>query len=361
MSAAASDTRTAERNPVTSTTSPTVSPLSTATDTAANSGTGSRDSGLAVILAPVGDALRALIRRDPAAISTLRALAADGRITAVLLGAESLQAESAQTESLQTESRQGDVAHTESRQGDVAHTDPSALAAVLARAVPGLGVIVTTSSTNDHPYNFARRSLTLDHLTGARAGVLFAAGDPHEAERIRVVRELWNSYPVSSIVGDRGTGVFAVLDNVRDIAHVGDHYSVAGALNTPSSRQGEPVSLLFSADGSGAGTVDIVLVGDVSQIPADTAGSLYYLLSSVVDDAASTASTTPGQLAGRVLTVANLDDTATLETSVPATSPATSPAAGAALAPHATLRESLGLAERSIDLSARPLTFEGTK
>lgn len=278
-----------------------------------------------VILAPVGDAVTALVSRDAATLEALRRLHIEGRIDALLLGAGSLT-------------------------GDVPRTDPAALAAVLSRAVPGLGVIATALRTNDHPYNLARRTLTLDHLTGARSGVLFAAGDPHEAERVRVVRELWNSYPVSSIVGDRETGVFAVLDGVRDINHNGAHYRVAGALNTPSSRQGEPVSLLFSADGSGAGSVDIVVVRDDSVIPAaaaDTHGSHYYLLTDAAGAAAAAAATgAASRAAGIIVTVPGLAAAAEL--------PAAPTTGG-------TLRETLGLAPRTLDLSDRPHTFEGSR
>lgn len=277
----------------------------------------------AVILAPVGAALDALVARDAEAVGVLADAHASGRVDAVLIGLP------------------------EGRR----RTDPAALAVVLSRAVPGLGVIATAARTDDHPFNLARRTLGLDHLSGARGGVLFAAGDEAEPERIRVVRELWNSYPVSSIVGDRENGVFAVLDDVRDIAHAGEHYRVAGALNSPSSRQGEPVSLLLAggADAEAAGLVDVVVVPEDAEAPAIPDGAvLYRLVDAASPTIGASADTDPSPTAGIVLRSADLADVLALDIRPDR------PAGG-------TLRATLGLPERSLDLSDRPLTFEGAR
>ncbi len=205
--------------------------------------------------------------------------------------------------------------------------DPVALGVALAARIPGLPVIAGNADVTggvDAPYNAARRLLALDHLALGRGGVLFAgSGEPLErtVERIRVIRELWNSWPRSSLVADVARGVFAETDGIRRIDHTGEHFSVLGSLNSPTSLQGEPVSILrvASAEALAAtdGLVDLVVLDEPS-FRSEQAVALVPVA-------------TPTDL------LAAVD--------------------GLEPAPPGTLRDRLGLPERTIDLGDRPLAF----
>ncbi|MEK6345535.1 MAG: LLM class flavin-dependent oxidoreductase, partial [Curtobacterium sp.] len=130
--------------------------------------------------------------------------------------------------------------------------DPTTVALALGRALPGHGLIVAAAPTREHPYNVARRVLSLDHVLGGRVGLLVGARDHgapptpdvHDpAEFAEVVRGLWRTWPLDSIVGDREQGVFAETSRITPLHHDGGPggYRVRGPLTTPSSRQGEPV------------------------------------------------------------------------------------------------------------------------
>ncbi len=226
------------------------------------------------------------------------------------------------------------------------HGDPVAAATALTVHVPGIAVVVASDGIRDAPYNAARRFLSLDHLSGARAGVVFRAGDADAegtAERIDVIRALWNSWPVSTLIADRERGIFATTEGIRRVAHDGPRYRVAGPLNTPSSRQGEPVTLWRVSSAAelaqAVGLVDLVVIDSEELLSAwrglDAAERPLLVAGAEENDASATAVT--------VTTLAGLA-TAIGETS---------PGDGSAR----TLREVLGLAERHYDLSANDLAF----
>ncbi|MFJ3380567.1 LLM class flavin-dependent oxidoreductase [Curtobacterium sp. NPDC090217] len=139
---------------------------------------------------------------------------------------------------------------------DGPRVDPTSAALALGRALPAHRFLIAVAPTRDHPYNVARRVLSLDHVLGGRVGLLVGAHDhgahdpaadderSHDpAEFARVVRGLWATWPFESIVGDRSTGVFAHTDRVRPLDHDGgpDGYRVRGPLTTPSRPGGSPV------------------------------------------------------------------------------------------------------------------------
>ena len=169
--------------------------------------------------------------------------------------------------------------------------DPSSAAIALGRALPTHGLLLAVAPTREHPYNVARRVLSLDHVLDARVGLIVGARDHglpvtgarHDPiEFAGVVRGLWRTWPLDSIVGDRETGRFADTDRIRPLDHDGgpDGYRVRGPLTTPSSRQGEPVLALWhdvvaaGTDQAGASPVgaDLVLGGPahpLAPLPAD--------------------------------------------------------------------------------------------
>lgn len=159
---------------------------------------------------------------------------------------------------------------------DIAHApglglDPVVMLAHAAAGTSGIGVIATGSSTYNDPYNLARRYLSLDHLTGGRAGwnVVTTQFDaaaanfglnapPAKEERYRradefvdVVTKLWDGWRADALVGDRTTGRFADPSRIRGAEHRGEYFSVAGALPLPQSPQGRP--LLVQAGASEGG------------------------------------------------------------------------------------------------------------
>ncbi|MEO9326418.1 LLM class flavin-dependent oxidoreductase [Gordonia aurantiaca] len=149
--------------------------------------------------------------------------------------------------------------------------DPIVVLSALASVTDRLGLVATSSTTFNEPFNLARRFSALDHLSGGRAGfnvvttfvpdvaANFGADDlprhdnryARAEEAMDVITALWNSWDDDALVGDKATGVFVDRDKVRPIDHVGEHFSVRGPLTLPRTRQGRPV--VFQAGASEAG------------------------------------------------------------------------------------------------------------
>ncbi|MGW4580606.1 NtaA/DmoA family FMN-dependent monooxygenase [Rhodococcus sp. YH1] len=149
--------------------------------------------------------------------------------------------------------------------------DPVVMLAHAAAGTSGIGVIATGSSTYNDPYNLARRYLSLDHLTGGRAGwnvvttqLDSAAANfgyaevPDKADRYRradefveVVTKLWDGWQPGALIGDRSTGRFADPELIRGAEHHGEYFSVAGALPLPRSPQGRPLIVQAGASEGG--------------------------------------------------------------------------------------------------------------
>ncbi|MFG1191033.1 LLM class flavin-dependent oxidoreductase [Xanthobacter flavus] len=139
--------------------------------------------------------------------------------------------------------------------------EPLTWLSAIAAATTHIGLIGTASTTYYEPYNLARLYASLDHLSGGRAGwniVTTAvpqasanfglAETPSHAERyaraaefVDVVTKLWDSWEDDALVADPVSGLFADDSKIHPIEHVGRHYRVKGALNTPRIPQGRPV------------------------------------------------------------------------------------------------------------------------
>lgn len=165
--------------------------------------------------------------------------------------------------------------------------DPTSAALALGRVLLAHRFLIAVAPTRDHPYNVARRVLSLDHVLGGRVGLLVGAHDhgthdhgahepgahgerPHDpAEFARVVRGLWTTWPFDSIVGDRATGLFADTDRVRPLDHDGGPggYRVRGPLTTPSHPNGEP--LLAVWEDVNLPDADLVLSAATPVLPAN--------------------------------------------------------------------------------------------
>ncbi|MEV5297985.1 NtaA/DmoA family FMN-dependent monooxygenase [Amycolatopsis methanolica] len=149
--------------------------------------------------------------------------------------------------------------------------DPLVLLGHLAAITTHLGVIATSSTTYNSPYNLARRFQSLDHVTRGRAAVnVVTTGSPAAAanfglaehppkgeryrrahEFLEVVTRLWDSWDQGAIVADKRGGRYADPDLIHRIDHVGEFFSVAGPLPVTAGPQGRPV--IVQAGGSAEG------------------------------------------------------------------------------------------------------------
>ncbi|WP_040795923.1 LLM class flavin-dependent oxidoreductase [Nocardia higoensis] len=150
--------------------------------------------------------------------------------------------------------------------------DPASLVSALAAVTEHLGIVITSSVLQDHPFSFARKISTLDHLSHGRIGwnvVTSALRNsarnfdlpdrvPHDdryawaEEYTEVVYKLWEgSWEDDALVRDRERGIHADPARVHKIHHRGARYSVEGPHLAAPSPQRTPV--LFQAGTSAAG------------------------------------------------------------------------------------------------------------
>ncbi|MFA4082756.1 LLM class flavin-dependent oxidoreductase [Mycobacteroides salmoniphilum] len=140
--------------------------------------------------------------------------------------------------------------------------DPLLLVSAMALVTEHLGFGVTTGTGFEHPYPFARRLSTLDHLTGGRVGWNVVTGylpaaarnmgqtdqPAHDArydhadEYLEVLYKLWEgSWEDDAVVRDAARGVFTDPDKVHHIGHEGTHFTVPGVHLVEPSPQRTPV------------------------------------------------------------------------------------------------------------------------
>ncbi|MBL0728609.1 LLM class flavin-dependent oxidoreductase [Piscinibacter sp. HJYY11] len=151
--------------------------------------------------------------------------------------------------------------------------DPLLLVPLMAQVTEHLGFGVTCALSYEHPYSFARRMSTLDHLTRGRIGWNIVTGylesaarnlgvqrRPHDDrydqadEYMEVVYKLWeHSWEDDAVRRDRASGVYVDPAKVHGIAHFGEHYQVPGIHLCEPSPQRTPV--LYQAGTSSRGKV----------------------------------------------------------------------------------------------------------
>ncbi|MGO4623210.1 LLM class flavin-dependent oxidoreductase [Ensifer sp. 2YAB10] len=150
--------------------------------------------------------------------------------------------------------------------------DPLQLVPTMAYETAHLGFGLTASLSFEHPYTFARRISTLDHLTKGRIGWNIVTsylnsgalnvGQAQQArhddrydlaeEYLEVCYKLWEgSWEDSAVVRDRATGIFTHPDKVHPINHRGRHFTVPGIHLSEPSPQRTPV--LYQAGSSSRG------------------------------------------------------------------------------------------------------------
>ncbi len=152
--------------------------------------------------------------------------------------------------------------------------DPLLLIPAMAAATRHLGFGVTFSLTYEHPYPFARRMSTLDHLTDGRIGWNIVTGYLDSAaknvgmgqqmahddrydladEYLDVTYKLWQcSWEDGAVLRDKESGVFTNASLVHDINHHGTHFQVPGMHMCEPSKQRTPV--LYQAGASARGRI----------------------------------------------------------------------------------------------------------
>lgn len=150
--------------------------------------------------------------------------------------------------------------------------DPTLVVPSMAHATRHIGFGVTANLTYEHPYQFARRFATLDHLTGGRVGWNIVTGyldsgakgmgqganRTHDTrydaaeDFLTAVYKLWEgSWDDDAVRRDRAARIFTDPAKVHRVRHDGPYYQVDGIQLTEPSPQRTPV--LFQAGTSDRG------------------------------------------------------------------------------------------------------------
>lgn len=150
--------------------------------------------------------------------------------------------------------------------------DPLLLVSAMAHVTRHLGFGVTSSTTHEHPYSFARRMSTLDHLTNGRVGWNIVTSYLDSAaknlglpkkwnhderydvadEYLDVCYKLWEtSWEDGAVIKDKEKRIFTDPEKVHPIQHHGKYFDVPGIHLSEPSPQRTPV--LYQAGSSSRG------------------------------------------------------------------------------------------------------------
>ena len=164
----------------------------------------------------------------------------------------------------------------------VAWVEPFTTMVALAMATRNIGLVCTSSTTFEEPFNVARKFASLDIVSGGRGGWnLITSSNPLEwlnfnpdrltnrderyaraREFAEIVRGLWNSWDEDAFVIDRKSGRFFDPQKLHVLDHHGKYFRVRGPLNVARSPQGRPVMVQAGASEDGknlaAETADVV-------------------------------------------------------------------------------------------------------
>lgn len=161
--------------------------------------------------------------------------------------------------------------------------DPMLLVSAMAAVTEHLAFGVTAGTAYEHPYPFARRMTTLDHLTNGRVGWNVVTGYLPSAARnmghddqlehdqrydvadeyLEVTYKLWEgSWEDDAVIRDREAGVFTDPAKVHEIGHYGEHFTVPGIHISEPSPQRTPVIYQAGASprGVAAGNAEAIFV-----------------------------------------------------------------------------------------------------
>ena len=196
----------------------------------------------------------------------------------------------------------GDYAINAREGVQVPNGDPSVLISALAAATEHLGFAFTSSVLQAHPFEFARRVSTLDHLSKGRIGwnivtsALEGAARNFGSDRLEehderyvwaqeyvdVVTKLWEgSWDDDAWVADKAAGVVSDPRGIHRIDHAGARYWVQGPHLSRPSPQRTPV--LFQAGSSEAGRAFAARNAEAQFILSSTREKTEELISSTRD------------------------------------------------------------------------------
>ena len=136
--------------------------------------------------------------------------------------------------------------------------DPVLACAAVAAVTTHVGLVPTASTTYNHPYNFARRMASIDHISNGRMGwnmvtstnideaMNFGLDGPIDsdtrhsraAEFVEVVRGLWDSWDDDAFIRDKASGQYFDREKFHWLDHAGEHFKVRGPLDTARPPQG---------------------------------------------------------------------------------------------------------------------------
>jgi FMN-dependent oxidoreductase (nitrilotriacetate monooxygenase family) len=164
--------------------------------------------------------------------------------------------------------------------------DPLLVVPAMATVTEHLGFGITAATSFEHPYSFARRMSTLDHLTKGRVGWNIVTGylesaarnhgldtiTPHADrydiadEYTEVLYKLWEgSWDDDAVGSDPRRAHYADPSKVHRIEHEGKHFRVPGIHLSEPSLQRTPV--LYQAGAStrgkqfGAENAEVIFIG----------------------------------------------------------------------------------------------------
>lgn len=151
--------------------------------------------------------------------------------------------------------------------------EPSATVPAMAAVTKNLAFGVTFSTISEHPYHFARRIATLDHLTNGRIGwnivstYLDSAArnlldnkplPEHDERYVRteeyfevVAKLLLSSWADDAVKNDKDSRVYADPKRIRKINHKGKYFEVPGPQITEPSPQRLPAVLQAGTSSKG--------------------------------------------------------------------------------------------------------------
>ncbi len=133
-------------------------------------------------------------------------------------------------------------------------------ASYLAGVTSNIGLVGTINTTYSDPYLTAQLASNVDHLSKGRFGLNFVAGAPGGAahrnfghdirpdhsdayvranEFLEIFTRLQDSWADDWFVGDKQRGLLFAPETAVPIDFAGEHFSVAGPLNSPRSPQGQ--------------------------------------------------------------------------------------------------------------------------
>lgn len=201
--------------------------------------------------------------------------------------------------------REGDL-DAPLREGMYQRMDPAILIAALSRETTHLGFVLTSAMVQEHPFTFARKMSTLDHITRGRIGwnvvtsfnpggwanLGIKQGVEHDAryewaeEYMHVVYKLWEgSWEDGAGLHDVKQGIWADPSKVHTIDHVGERYEVKGPHQVEPSPQGSP--MIFQAGLSPAGRAFAARHAEMQFIGASTPADITAHVASCAAEAAS--------------------------------------------------------------------------